>query len=407
MSRRSACIIIGTALGLAAILLPSQAGAQSVNPASGLAPAGYLTLGFSGSDGAFKQYAAGATNLDTATPVSTQTLGLSGCQVTNVGGSLAAVTATGSRPSEVGETSGSANSFVGLGVKQKNGSGSSGTSCGRVETGSNETLKISVGIPGVAVDRAEIDIDGKTSVDVRATFSLGGHALDPQPNVLLHTAGGSDSGPDCGPCDNYAFSISGFLFDQITLTPVATQQNGGSFSVQGGAGDPATGGLRATLGTRKSVFELVTFDGVLACGGHATESSGTTSSTVTLLNSTGCTPVPYSLDTAPNLVKFLKDLSGNSGAQFTMDVTWDPETAVNPPSTTHTTQITYTDDSGYHALLWCDNVTYTAGGAVQTATPPGLEFWCLVQHDETLRPGGQMVVRELIFGTGDPAVHRG
>jgi hypothetical protein len=408
------------AVALAALILPLVAGA-STGIASQLPDAGHLTLGFDGFGNSFRFFPPGSAVTGAPAAGNSQTLAVSGCTVTT-GATLAKVTTkVGNQNGGVGASSGSGNTVVGLGVKTNNGTGASGTRCGQVNLGESMTLQLGSNLTQTAVDRAELDIDAKYSVVVQANLFLGGSPVGVR--TLATNTVGSDSGPDCGSCDNFAFPISGALFDTIVLSAQASTNNQSAFSLQGGVGTACTAGanvnatnlcdgLRASLSTRQSVFHLVHFTGTLNCGDSSDPSTGgDTTSTVTRLANDNCQAVPYSLITDPNLVKFGKDLSGQSAAQFVMNVTWDPEPATTPPGNTHTTQITYTDDAGYHALQWCVGVSYS-GGNVTSATPPPGEFWCLVSHDDKVVGAGtaenpsQIVVHELLYGTGDPGLKR-
>jgi hypothetical protein len=99
-----------------------------------------------------------------------------------------------------------------------------------------------------------------------------------------------------------------------------------------------------------------------------------------------------------------KDLTGQSGANFTMTVTWDAEPAPADGGTLNRqTFIDYTPESAGDEtpLLWCES---DGGG---NPSPPAGEFWCLTAQSSTLVGNGEVVVSETLFGVGDPRVTRG
>ena len=111
-----------------------------------------------------------------------------------------------------------------------------------------------------------------------------------------------------------------------------------------------------------------------------------------------CQPIPYLLrtndDSSGQSVLLQKDLSGQSGTNFTMQITWDPEPAVNP---TPATLIDYDGDGGNppQPVTWC-------GGTPASPTLPSGQAWCLTSQHAVLAGSGNVQVTEDYFGAGDP-----
>ena len=108
-----------------------------------------------------------------------------------------------------------------------------------------------------------------------------------------------------------------------------------------------------------------------------------------------CTPLPYLLRTDPdNSVLLQKDASSQPGANFLLDITWEPEDAVLPvPATT----IDYDGDGPNppQTVQWCR-------GTTANPTLPDDQKWCLAKQSTELVSDGQMQVSERYYGAGDP-----
>jgi hypothetical protein len=427
---RVSLVAIAATVALVALIVPLQAGASSVNPASQLN--GYLTLGFTPgatdiASSGFRFYSSGAT---LGTPIATQGVSVSGCTVTTpTSGTANLAKVTTNTTGGIGGNL-SNGSLIGLGARPKSGSGASGTPCGRVDFGEKLTISLlGTSLQGYSIDEADLDIEAKFGTKVNADLYLAGVLQNPGGTQITDTI--ADSGPNCSGCNNWSFAIKGFTFDTIVLTPLVSpdgNQNNVAFSLEGGIGNPCIGstsdcigstdprhstGLRAQLGTRQSVFHvsIASTDDSLDCNDSSTapsNDSGVTASVDRLDNvspTPPCEPISISLTTGRDAdnnptVSFRKDLGTQTTAQFLLNVTWPEETPVNPPGTEHKTKITY-DGSNYHDVLWC-----LPGSGAQVWTPPGVESYCLVSHNEQLQPDGKVVVDEQLYGLGDPGLKR-
>jgi hypothetical protein len=232
---------------------------------------------------------------------------------------------------------------------------------------------------------------------------------------------GSDSGPDSGDNDNYRirFPKTGkLLFDKLTIA-VTT----GGASLEGGADGTeacdatvaneclADGSLGATIDggspTSDSLIHLIKTDGMITCGGSATEPSGASDEPVLQffrLDNIGggtCTPIPYDLETLTGQVDILKDLLGQQ-AQFRVVITW-PATTEGYPVQAST--IDYGD--GPVPLEWClaDGTNDASDGFPDL--PPG-QAYCLEKQESTdSLSTGLVTVKETLYGQLDPTIKRG
>jgi hypothetical protein len=434
---RVSLIAIAATVALVALIVPLQAGASSVNPASSLT--GYLALGFSPtvSPAGFRFYQGTSGTSLGAAMGDYQGFSVNGCKVTTplasgtTGRAQLAGVSAGGTATQVGAAL-SNGSIIGLGAKPTNGSGASGTPCGQVNLGESLTVSIGSALSGYTMTEADLDIEAKFGTTINAQLLLGGNLVTPAnaPNgcspgaATCQTDTLPDSGPNCSGCNNWSFKIAPkdssnnpMSFDTVVLTPSVGQNgnpNNVAFSLEGGQGDPnraapqGSTGLRAQLGTRQSVFKLqIPATGTLNCPADNTSGDITGNGITTSVDRQGnadgspCTPVDYSLTTGDHTVSFRKDLTSQPFAQFLLNVTWPEETAVNPPGTMHTTQITY-DGTNYHDVKWC----LPGDGLFQVWTPPTGESYCLVTHNEQLQADGKVVVHEQFFGIGDPGLKR-
>ncbi len=319
----------------------------------------------------------------------------SGCKLSPTSGSLVSYLPTPSNGS-LGLTT------DGIGVRSS-GEGA-GVPCGRVDGDKSQQLRVSLdgaGLSGALADYMELDIEAKGDVIVIADLYLRGDLVD---SYELPTGARSDSGPDSADGDNYRFRVppapGTSAFDAFVLRP---KNNIGSFSLAGGQDGtaPEPGGLGDDLGTSDSLVHLKEATGILDCGDSTGDvTGGDTTANFTRGQNTGCELIPYLLRVENDDVLLQKDLTGQTGANFTMTVTWDAEPAPADGGTlTRQTFIDYTPETpgGETPLLWCD------GGP----TPPAGEFWCLTEQTSELQADGTVVVTETLYGAGDPRVTRG
>ena len=383
---------VGLALGgvaLVAALVPG-AMASGSDPPTSQALTGDVLLLHMGQGGDYFQVRPGTGS---STPSATQTITTKSCVVTlNPNASLVTLRPTPAPP----------NGAVGLfdhslGVKAK-GDGT-GTPCGRVD-GTSQALTLGlVGssgttLAGKLIETAELDIEGKFGVTVR------GRALRKGQEIWtgsLPTGPDSDSGPDSVDGDNFRWLIDPpGPFDELVLS-VDPSTPGGSFSLEGGADGTDPGPLGARLHTSDSVFQLTEITGVIDCGETAPPVGGgsTPEATLSRGQNPSCTPLPYLLRTDPdNSVLLQKDASSQPGANFFLDIVWEPEDAVLPvPATT----IDYDGDGPNppQTVQWCL-------GTSANPVLPADQKWCLANQSTELVSDTQMQVSERYYGAGDP-----
>jgi hypothetical protein len=288
----------------------------------------------------------------------------------------------------------------GIGVQVK-GEGN-GTPCGQANgTTQSLDLKLAGALANSAIDFAELDVEGKFGVTIKAELFLDGQ---PAGTELLVTSG-PDSGPDSGDNDNFRWRLpaapnTGF-FDEVKLS-VDGSTPSGAFSLEGGADgtSPEPGGLGTTLGTTDSLFHIAGIDGELACGATASEAgtNGAPSASITLQNVAGCEPVVYSLsvsNTDGNQAVAFQKIGGDNNI-YRATITWPVEASAYPVPPT---QIRYGDGPA-HNMLWCD------GTPSAPVKPAANEFWCIVDHHAALAGTDLMQVTEELFGQGDPGAWR-
>jgi hypothetical protein len=277
-----------------------------------------------------------------------------------------------------------------LGVKTAAESSSGGSSCNRVEANEALTLALSGTLAGKQIDFAELDLQVFQGVTVRAQSYLGSTLVD---TSILPTSGVSSAEGSrvrwllnpTQPFDRLVLSVDG-------STPA------GAFSLDGGGDDAAAPGpLGTALQTKDTLFQLTEITGIIDCGETAPPVGGGTTPEATLSRgqNPSCTPLPYLLRTDPdNSVLLQKDASAQPGANFLLDIAWEPEAAVLPlPATT----IDY-DGNGPNppqTVQWCRGTT------AHPILPSG-QNWCLATQRTELVSDGQMQVSERYYGAGDP-----
>jgi hypothetical protein len=370
----------------AALVVPDGVASSALTPADG----GVVRLHLGASD-YFRFDApngAGGYTAGAAAPIT-----VSNCLATTTGVmTLAAIPATG----KVGLVSDS------IGVKGK-GEGT-GQPCGRAD-GPDQGLvvKLASSLAGKKIDYAELDLEGKFDVVVRADLYLNGTKVG---TATQGFGTHSDSGPDSADGDNQRFYVSagtGAVFDELRMT-VDPSTPSGAFSLEGGADGTAAlaGGLGSQLGTSDSLFHLVDGVGILGCndpsvttGGNGTPQVKLTRLSNQLGTDADCTRIPYSLTVSRGQVDLSKDLGSQAQyiPQFNVQIIWEPEAATYPVA--RTTQIDYHDGQGFHVVKWCN-------GTPSAPTLPAGELWCLVTQDNATAGNGLIQVTELYYGAGDP-----
>jgi hypothetical protein len=382
--RRRAAMLAAVALvGAAAVALPGTFASGTDEGTFG--SAGILRLHL-GSQDYFR-----FDPSDGGDPTQTNIVPTTGCKVALSNGSLVGVTVTptGVNPGALGLTA------DGLGVRQLQEG--NGTPCGQVNgTAQSITIALAGTLAGRVADRAELDIEGKFNVKVRAQMYLEGSLVATQ---VLGTGLNSDSGPDSGDGDNYRFEIADVLFDAVKLS-VDPSTPSGAFSLGGGADGTALGAVGSTLasGQSDSIFRISGAEGVLNCGETVTETGapGEPDATLQRLNNAGCQKILFSLESSVDGdsqdVHFGKDLSSQPDASFFVAVDWDNEPAQYPlPAAL------VDEGSGPYTPEWCD------GSFASPTLPAGSTVhWC-VRKEAAESAGADQVHRTTyFFGFGDP-----
>ena len=316
-----------------------------------------------------------------------------------------------------------------------------GTSCYRVDAPSEAIdLKVGAAVPSGLASSAYLDLEMKQSARIlatakvkgvtQATFERQSGASVGQPAMASTTpatcTGSADSGPDSGINDNCRWAISapswtgpddGIFFDELVLSAVS-----GSFSLEGGGDGSVL--PQAQLSTPDaSIIEVV--DGTLACGATTTTIAADAGkprvNVYRLGNADGgnCTPVPYTLATAPGFAQFIKPLNQQTSAQFIWDLVWP--SAITPDTTVLkdlTIDYEIPSPGSTVALGWCPDPTFDANGrfagytAAQIAALPDQEgddlpnlkqFACVISRSAQPVDGDPdtVVSHDLVYVFGD------
>ena len=277
-------------------------------------------------------------------------------------------------------------------MKTATESTSSGSSCNRVDANEALSLALSGTLAGKQIDFAELDIEAFNGVTVRADSYLGAKLVD---TSFLPTS--EPAGKEWSDDDNVRWILNPSQpFDRLVLS-VDGSTPSGAFSLDGGDDGAAPGPLGTALQTKDTLFQLTEITGIIDCGETAPPVGGdnTPEATFSRGQNPNCTPLPYLLRTDPdNSVLLQKDASSQPGANFLLDITWEPEAAVLPvPATT----IDYDGDGPNppQTVQWCRGTT------ANPALPDG-QKWCLAKQSTELVSDGQMQVSERYYGAGDP-----
>jgi hypothetical protein len=334
---------------------------------------------------------------DGSDPTQTNIVPTTGCKVGLSNGSLVGISVTPASGLSAGALGLVSN---GLGVRQ-NQEGN-GTPCGQVNgTAQSLTIALAGTLATRVADRAELDIEGKFNVKVRADLYLDGTHVGTR---TVGTGLNSDSGPDSGDGDNYRFEIDGALFDAVKLSVDPSTPNG-AFSLEGGADGTVPGALGATLASDQndSIFRLSGAEGVLNCGETVTEAGGPGEPSATLqrLSNADCKKILYTLDSSVDAdsqdVSFIKDLEDQPDASFFVTIAWANEAAQYPLVNT-----TVDEGSGPYTPEWCD------GTFASPTLPVGSSnSWCVRKETAESNGTDQVSRTTYYYGVGDPLFQLG
>lgn len=383
VSTRTKLIATLSGVALAAVLLPGASASGSNGPPPvPITGGGVLRLHLGGDADYFRFYPPTSTGL----PSVTQRLKTKKCAATlNPVASLVTLSSTPEPPTgAVGLADHS------LGVKLA--AETSGPTCSRVD-GPDEALTITLAgtLAGKQIDFAELDIEAFNSVTVRAQSYLGSTLVD---TSLLPTT--ESEGTEWDDDGNYRWILDpSSPFDRLVLS-VDSSTPAGAFALEGGNDGSPAGPLGTALQTKDSVFQLTEITGIIDCGDTEPTVGGDGSPAATLSRGPNpeCTPLPYLLRSDNDGVLLQKDASAQPGANFFLDITWDPELAVLPLPVT---SIDYDGPGGNppQPVQWC-------GGTPSAPTLPSGQQWCLASQSSALAGGGQIQISERYYGAGDP-----
>jgi hypothetical protein len=312
----------------------------------------------------------------------------------------------------------------GFGTRERN---NCSTGNGQIESGHTVTISLgdyfkspqgSEGQYVYGIDRAEIDIEGKQNAKLR-------YQLDDGSFRTLSLNPSSDNGPDAGLSDNVIKVIepdSGTTnFASITVSPGPLSNSRALVSVEGG-GDaggspyPCPGGEscdRDDLGVTQTLFSVVKlFDGVLGCdpdnntatagganqGGPALDASLERNENWKLST---CTLIPYVFQIEQESVYFDYFDQDEQGAQFVVQIAWDPSDVPVDPINPPVREIDYSgigEEDDYVPGVACASVT----NGVYDHIVDGVDVpWCLIEQQLVLTNAGWQQI-QWWHGKGDP-----
>jgi hypothetical protein len=272
-------------------------------------------------------------------------------------------------------------------------------------TGQALTLALGDSLKDKKIDFAELDIAAFGTVTVRADTYLDGVLKDTTLFPIAPSGTKVSSAPNGGVNPlNRRTNVRWLLdppsfFDNVVFSVDASTPKG-AFELEGGlrGTPPVPGGLGASLHTSDSVFQLSDFNGTLDCDESSGDigEPGQPGADLTRGENADCKPIPFLLrtgsDESEQFVLLQKDLTGQSGANFTMEITWVAEPAQNPlPPTT----IDYQDGDAPVTVQFCE-------GTPQDPTLPEGQAWCVFKQTVVTTGKGQVQLTEDYFGSGDP-----
>jgi hypothetical protein len=300
-----------------------------------------------------------------------------------------------------------------------------GEPCGRID-GLQQALKVD--LLGGAATGFELDVEAKFNADLEVVLTQS-DGTSITGTFVTSAESGSDNGPDSGDGDNYLVTSSdlnvpdAFPISSFTVQPA--RSSGGAVSLEGGS-DYTTpteaGPWGFALGKTVTIIEIGALGtGLLDCGDVDSVEGVVLTRLATNADGSDCVPIPYSLSRDRDVVTFAKDLlTGQEAAQFTLQVTWEPELAPSPGySVTTGTQINYGQGFGEEDLEWCVGGVDGFIDPEALALPEGVdadagtleqEGWCVVSQTNAIygpSDAGQTIeVVETFYGVGDPRFNR-
>jgi hypothetical protein len=302
----------------------------------------------------------------------------------------------------------------GIGVAGKKDK--SGTRCADVDAEYQQSLEVRTGSAGGTWAVADLDIEfkGGSSLTWKA---YRGTSTTPLPASAITVTGlpgqASDNGPDSGDGDNYrvlfrATSTAGY-FDRLVLTPTAN----GAISLEGGGDGTSNSTIFPT--TSASVFSSSIGEGLLLCDKNDVDGVTESGVTVFLTNCALGSSVPYILDRTINTNEVTFAVPDSATNEYRVEIEWTPEAAQLPvPDQSKVSYFRGSGNSLVEQNLKLCNGTFASPSVPEVtdepegapAIPPG-EGFCIVGQSMRLgNVAGEMVVKEILYGKGDPAFNR-
>ena len=377
-----------TGVALAAALLPgATASGSNTPPPVPITGGGVLRLHLGGDGDYFRFNPPGSGQ-----PAVTQRIKAKKCVATlNPAASLVTLS---SSPAPPAGAVGLFDHALGVKAAAESFGSSSGPSCNRVDGSESLTLALAGTLAGKQIDFAELDIEAFNGVTVRAQSYLGATLVD---TSLLPTTESLGTEWDDDTNTRWLLNPSS-PFDKLVLS-VDPSTPAGSFSLEGGSDGSPAGPLGTALKTKDTVFQLTEITGIIDCGQTAPPVGGGTSPEATLSRgqNPNCQPLAYLLRSDPNnSVLLQKDASSQPGANFLLDIVWEPE--ARPTGPVPLTTIDYDGDGpdAPQVVQWCE-------GTASAPVLPSGQKWCLAKQTvEQIDQPNQVQISEQYYGAGDP-----
>jgi len=296
----------------------------------------------------------------------------------------------------------------GFGVRTKN---NCATSNGQIDTTQSLTFSLGSSFGSTyAIDRIEVDVEGKQNAELAYTLHIG--AETETRTKTINSA--PDNGADAGTADNTVVVITGDTierFTSVTFSPTGSDNDKALVSIEGG-GDGAApiepGGSRLYPGVTQTLFRVVPS---LLCGEERAPTSideggpaldGLVTRGSDLKSTDPCVPVPYTFQIQDDSVYFDYLDSDEVGAQFIVRIDWDPNDVTVDPIRPPVRQIDYTNDDIENYVDGVKCVSVTDGVYLHPEDEGGSTIpWCLIDHDIELTPAGWQQI-QWWHGQGDP-----
>lgn len=397
--RAGLLVLAAVLLAAMLVLIPAidAAGETTVEGEGGII---LLSTGPDTGDNWIRYYESPEDGFDIDTPDYRQSIDVDKCEVTTPTGGVEETPLLIIEPSpQFKDDAGLGLVSNGFGVRTKN---NCATSNGQIDTTQSLTFSLGSSFGSTyAIDRIEVDVEGKQNAELAYTLRIG-----TETETRTKTINSApDNGADAGIADNTVVVITGDTIERFTsVTFSPTGPDKALVSIEGGGDGAApieTDKSRLYPGVTQTLFRIVPS---LLCGddraptsidedGPALDALVTRGSD--LKSTDPCVPVPYVFEIQDDSVYFDYVDSDNVGAQFIVRIDWDPSDIPVDPVSPPIRQIDYTNDGVYVDGVACLSVI----DGVYTH-PPGVP-WCLIDHQIELTPDGWQQI-QWWHGQGDP-----